>query len=42
MATIHAPFGTEVECKITPVRADPSSNATRSLTMLPAALKIDR
>ena len=38
---IHAPFGTEVECKIAPVRADPdaSSNAI-ILTMLPAALKI--
>ena len=39
MATIHAPFGTEVECKIAPVRADPSSNAI-IVTMLPAALKI--
>ena len=39
MTTIHAPFTTEVECKIAPVRADPSSNAM-ILTMLPAALKM--
>jgi hypothetical protein len=29
VTTIHAPFTTEVECKIAPVRADPHANAAR-------------
>ena len=36
VTTIHAPFTTEVECKIAPVQADPSSNEL-FLRMLPAA-----